>query len=140
MAENWIAAATAILFRVALQLINWLLAHWLIAIITRRVQGNPQDDDGGRLDREPGAGRLIPMPEPDRTLTPEAGKLLSWIAAKGSPTRQQVFQSRTLNGQDAYDKAIAELIRVAAISCNASGPMTGWIYSANNIEEGRATA
>jgi len=137
MAENWIAAATAILFRVALQLINWLLAHWLIAIIARRVQGGEQDDDG-RMDDGPEAGRVIHMP--DKPMTPEAGRLWAWIADKGTATRKQVFQSRTLNGQDDYDKAIAELIRVAAISCNASGPMTGWTYSANNIEEGRATA
>lgn len=131
-AINMAAVWAAVSFRIVLQLANWLLMHRLAEYIHSRKAGG--DHTGGD-----GPGRLIALPEDDRPLTGNAGRLLHWISSRGTVTRAQVFQSKVLDGQDAYDKAIAELIRAAAISCNASGPMAGWTYAANTWE-GRATA
>jgi hypothetical protein len=131
-ALNMAAVWAAVSFRIVLQLANWLLMHRLAEYIHSRKTENA--GPGGD-----GPGRLIALPEDNRPLTGSAGRLLDWIAGKGTVTRAQVFQSKVLEGQDAYDKAIAELIRTAAISCNASGPMAGWTYEANTWD-GRATA
>jgi len=131
-AVNMAAVWAAVSFRIVLQLANWLLMHRLAEYIHSRKTENA--GTGGE-----GPGRLIALPDDNRPLTGDAGRLLNWISAKGTVTRAQVFQSKVLDGQDAYDKAIAELIRTAAISCNASGPMAGWTYGANTWD-GRATA
>jgi len=86
----------------------------------------------------PSGGQTIPMPE--KPMSTEAAKLMEWITGKGIVTRQQVLASRVLPGQQAYDRALAELTRHSLIVCTASGPMAGWTYSISSYDEGRAMA
>ena len=120
MAENHMAAGTAILFRVALQLINWLLAHWLIGITAGRIQ--PQTDE-----REP--GRLIPLPMSNQPFDADAEKVFQWIERRGEATRGALLASKILSGQRAYDAALDRLIHNGAVSLEAAGPMATWTYS-----------
>ena len=133
VAENRLAAMTAVLYRVALQLINWLLAHWLISIIAGRIQ--PQTDE-----REP--GRLIALPQsngPFEKFEGDEARVLEWILDRGETTRAALLASRLLKGQRAYDRALDRLIHAGAVSLEAAGPMASWVYTAK-MEGGRATA
>jgi len=127
MAENHMAAGTAILFRVALQLINWLLAHWLISIISGQVQRQTDERE---------TGRLIPLPVSNRPLDADAEKVFQFIDRRGETTRGALLASKILPGQAAYDRALDRLIHNGAVSMEAAGPMATWTYSTKN--QGRA--
>jgi hypothetical protein len=131
-AVNMAAVWAAVSFRIVLQLANWILMHWLAEYIhsRRRMEATGTGGDG--------PGRLIALPESNRPLSGDAGRLFNWISERGTVTRAQLFSSKVLNGQTAYDKAIAELIRDASISVYASGPMASWVYTANTGERASA--
>lgn len=131
-AMNMMAVWAAVSFRIVLQLANWLLMHRLAEYVREKQDGRVGQGTGG----EPDGGRLLPMPE--KPISQEASRLLEWIASKGQPTRHQIFQSKLLAGQAAYDKALAELTRYSLIVCMASGPMNGWTYEAVRDDRERA--
>lgn len=121
VAANRLAILTAISFRIVLQAINWLLVHVLVGLLTRPITKRREDR---------GMGQLIALPQSKQPLGENESKLYEWIRERGEATRAQIFQSKKLAGQEAYDAALDVLIRTGAVVCEAKGPMAGWKYRA----------
>lgn len=133
VAENHMAAGTAILFRAALQAINWLLLHWLVSIISIKMGNDREKRIDVAPNPQPSEVKTSPEPEGKPLASAvkwdsETLKILSKIEQNGGQIKRLKLQQARIADTAGLDPRLNQLLEAGVIDQERNGRLTETIY------------